>query len=194
MCCGDPADCHEYGAACGRRLGEALYINAPTREQWDALLARAGAEESQAELDHGGGEGLSTLVLATKPVPLEVIETKLREVGAVELELELEPAATAPAGADADWVATHAELLELHVVKSSTYGDEGDRFRNFTDVAHAKDEFPEEAVLGRIIEKASRSLTMLRSGRRLEVREYGDMGSLALIAEALRRKAERGEL
>lgn len=96
-----------------------------------------------------------------------------------------------PAGADPDWYATWATLGELHVEKSATYGDDRDRFRNFSDVAALKDELPVEAVLGRIVEKASRALTMIRAGRELDVGEYPDMASLALIAEALRRKAAR---
>jgi hypothetical protein len=192
-CCGDPLDCHEAGVLCGRRVGESEYVILAAVRAHDLRAHDVALEESRAELEHGAGESCTR-------APAGWIVPRMTHEGpfaAYPLGFEpatLEESSTVPAGADPDWVATHSELLELHVVKSSTYGDEGDRFRNFTDVAHAKDEFPEEAVLGRIIEKASRSLTMLRSGRRLDVGEYGDMSSLALIAEALRRKAERGEL
>ncbi len=51
-------------------------------------------------------------------------------------------------------------------------------------------EAAERYVLERIVEKATRALNMLAAGSGPRVREYPDMASLALCAEALRRRGE----
>lgn len=77
-------------------------------------------------------------------------------------------------------------LWDLHLRKSSTYGVEDEKFSNFVAVAQQDGVVPEKVVLYRILEKAHRALNMIKSGQDLEVKEYVDMASLAIIAEALR--------
>lgn len=91
-------------------------------------------------------------------------------------------------GADRQWLAAHGELIKLHVDKSSTYGAGTDRFANFHAVADTTGKPPEHYVLQRIIEKATRALNMIDGGIADDVREYPDIASLGLCAEALRRR------
>lgn len=93
-----------------------------------------------------------------------------------------------PDGADPGWLRAHRELLALHVEKSATYGTDADRFANFTAVAANSGAAPEYYPLLRIMEKAQRALIMIGAGQELDVREYPDMASLAIICEALRRR------
>lgn len=92
---------------------------------------------------------------------------------------------------DPDWVAVHGELQALHIRKSSTYGDVGDRLANFTAVAAATGAPPERYVLERMHEKTTRALNMIDSGQALEVREYQDLASLGIVCEAFLRRRRR---
>ncbi len=100
---------------------------------------------------------------------------------------------------DLDWGAAHEELLpqmvsihdelrELHLDKSSTYGTEDDALANFVETADAEDREPESVVLTRILEKSFRALHMIKSGNVEAIKEWPDIASLALCAEALRRR------
>ena len=93
--------------------------------------------------------------------------------------------------ADPGWISAHQRLKELHIEKSSTYGTDGDRLANFTAVADVTGDPPELYPLLRIIEKATRSVNMIRTGQALEVREYPDIASLALCCEALRNRCDQ---
>lgn len=90
---------------------------------------------------------------------------------------------------DPNWLAAYDELRALHIEKSSTYGTDADRLANFTAVAAVTCGHDEKYVLERIIEKSVRALHMLGSGRADQVKEYKDIASLALCAEALRRRS-----
>lgn len=89
---------------------------------------------------------------------------------------------------DPNWIAAHAELLPLHLRKSSTYGNDYDPLANFMMVADFNGDDPEVYVIARIVEKLTRTSNMIRAGRAVEVKEYLDVASLALCAEALRRR------
>lgn len=92
---------------------------------------------------------------------------------------------------DRHWLDAHSALPALHAEKSSTYGNDGDRFANFTAVAAAQSgNVPRERyALERIVEKAARALNMIDAGAAHDVVEYPDIASLALGCEAMRRKA-----
>lgn len=92
-------------------------------------------------------------------------------------------------GGDPHWLAAHRDLVDLHVEKSSTYGVDDDRFSNFTAIAAATGAPPERYVLERIVEKATRALNMIDAGAAMAVKEYPDIASLGLCAEALQRRA-----
>jgi hypothetical protein len=85
-------------------------------------------------------------------------------------------------------LAAHAELRSLHIEKSSTYGTDEDRLANFTESGLVLGKPPEYAVLVRCLDKLSRAVHMIEAGRADEVKEYPDLASLALCAEALRRR------
>lgn len=93
-----------------------------------------------------------------------------------------------PAGGDSDWLDAHAELRALHVRKSATYGTDTDRFENFSAVAEANGQPPEYYVAERMLEKLTRAFNMIRAGDSRAVKEWLDLASLALCAEALRRR------
>jgi hypothetical protein len=93
-------------------------------------------------------------------------------------------------GADRHWLAAHGDLIALHVEKSSTYGADDDRLANFAAVSEATGAPPERYVIERIVEKATRALNMIDSGLALDVREYPDIASLGLCAEALLRRRQ----
>lgn len=90
--------------------------------------------------------------------------------------------------ADVHWLEAHGSLVELHVRKSDTYGAGADRFANFHAVAAITGKPPEHYVLQRVIEKATRALNMIEAGAADAVREYADLSSLSLCAEAMRRR------
>lgn len=91
---------------------------------------------------------------------------------------------------DHDWFSAWEELLPLHCEKSATYGDAGDRLSNFTrlaqEIGHGQP--PERYVAERMFEKLHRALNMLDRGDGALVKEWPDLASLALCAEALRRR------
>lgn len=89
---------------------------------------------------------------------------------------------------DPDWLAAHADLRMLHADKSASYGTADDRLANFTSLAEQTGDAPERYVLERIIEKAGRALNIIAAGDPYLVAEYPDIASLALCAEALRRR------
>lgn len=86
---------------------------------------------------------------------------------------------------DQHWHAAHGELRELHVEKSSTYGNDADPLANFTESAQILGKPAEYAVLVRILDKVARAVHMIDAGRATDVKEYPDIASLALCAEAL---------
>lgn len=94
-------------------------------------------------------------------------------------------------GGDPDWLEAHAELLALHREKSSTYGTKADPLANFSESAGFLGQAAEYPVLVRMFDKLSRALHMLEAGRANEVKEWPDLASLALCAEALRRRRTR---
>lgn len=91
-------------------------------------------------------------------------------------------------GGDPLWMDAHRELRALHIRKSATYGRDDDRFRNFTALASVTGEPPERYAIMRIIEKSVRALNMIDAGDADAVKEYADIASLGLCAEALRRR------
>lgn len=86
----------------------------------------------------------------------------------------------------------HAELRALHVEKSSTYGTDDDPLANFSESAVMLGKPAEYAVLVRILDKASRAVHMIDAGSADDVKEWPDIASLALCAEALRRRRVSG--
>lgn len=86
------------------------------------------------------------------------------------------------------WLEAHAELRDLHIGKSATYGTDRDRLANFSESAVVLGKPAEYAVLVRILDKAARAVHMIEAGRADEVAEYPDLASLSLCAEALRRR------
>lgn len=72
--------------------------------------------------------------------------------------------------------------------KSSTYGTEGDALANFSESGVVLGKPAEYAVLVRCLDKIARAVHMIDAGRADEVKEYPDLASLALCAEALRRR------
>jgi hypothetical protein len=91
-------------------------------------------------------------------------------------------------GGDFGWLAAHADLLELHIRKSATYGTDDDRLANFTETAYILRKPPEYPIASRMIEKLSRTVHMLDAGDADLVKEWPDLASLALCAESLRRR------
>ena len=89
-------------------------------------------------------------------------------------------------GADPRWYEAWSALLDLHVEKSATYGEDEDRLANFTKLGAAAGQPPERYAVERLIEKAIRALHMIDADKSQEVAEYPDLASLALCAEALR--------
>lgn len=89
---------------------------------------------------------------------------------------------------DPGWVDAHTELLPLHERKSGTYGTAAEPFLNFVEIGLAQGRVPERYVWERILEKAIRALNMIDAGLADDVKEAPDAASLALCAEALRRR------
>jgi len=101
-----------------------------------------------------------------------------------------------PPPGDPGWLAAHDELYTLHTKKSATYGTDADRLANFTKLGEAAGQPPERYAVERLIEKAIRALHMIDADIGSDVLEYKDIASLALCAEALRRRnpTDRDEL
>lgn len=89
---------------------------------------------------------------------------------------------------DMRWLEAHDELGALHLRKSATYGNSSDPLANFAGVAVIANQPPERYVLERIVEKCVRAINMIDAGAADDVKEYPDVASLALCAEALRRR------
>lgn len=89
---------------------------------------------------------------------------------------------------DPNWLAGWRELELLHRRKSSTYGTEDDALANFVKIGEAKAQDPEVYVLDRMMEKLIRCMHMLQAGDGGKIEEWPDLASLALCAEALRRR------
>jgi hypothetical protein len=90
---------------------------------------------------------------------------------------------------DPNWLAAHRELRPLHIEKSSGYGTGADPLANFTAVAAASGRPAFAYPIERLIEKAARCESLIAQGRHAELEEeFKDMASLALCAEALRRR------
>lgn len=90
---------------------------------------------------------------------------------------------------DPDWLAAHADLLDLHRVKSSGYGTGDDPLANFTAVAGMTGDPPWLYPLRRSVEKLARCESLYRQGRHAELlEEFGDLAGLALCAAALLRR------
>lgn len=90
---------------------------------------------------------------------------------------------------DPGWVEVHGELLALHLEKSSTYGVDAEKFANYIAVAETTGEPPELYIAERCIEKLTRAVNQIRAGDAKGVKEWPDLSSLAICAEALRRRA-----
>lgn len=90
---------------------------------------------------------------------------------------------------DPGWIEVHDELLELHLEKSSTYGVDEEKFANYIAVAETTGDAPELYVAQRMIEKLTRTVNQIKAGDAVEVKEWPDLASLAICAEALRRRA-----
>lgn len=93
----------------------------------------------------------------------------------------------APEG-DPGWVEVHAELLELHVQKSSTYGSPADPMANYVETSEKWGDCDEATAARRIDEKMTRARNLILAGRADEVEEWPDIAALALGCEALRRR------
>lgn len=89
---------------------------------------------------------------------------------------------------DPDWVDAWQSLVALHHEKSSTYGKQADRLWNFTSLGQAAGQPPEYFAIARVVEKCVRALNMMDAGLADQVKEYPDIASLGLVAEALRRR------
>lgn len=92
---------------------------------------------------------------------------------------------------DPGWMKAHEELVDLHKRKSATYGNKAEPLLNFVEIGLAQGRPPERYVWERILEKAIRALNMIDSDQAGQVKEAMDVSSLALCAEALRRRANR---
>lgn len=99
-----------------------------------------------------------------------------------------EPMEGDPAG-DPGWIEVHAELRVLHLEKSSTYGVDAEKFANYIAVAETTGDPPELYIAERCIEKLTRTVNQIRAGDSRGVKEWPDLSSLAICAEALRRRA-----
>lgn len=89
---------------------------------------------------------------------------------------------------DPGWIGGWRELKHMHQRKSSTYGDDAEPLANFTKLATLTGAVPERYALERLVEKSVRALHMIDAGDADGVAEYPDIASLALCAEALRRR------
>mgnify|MGYP001606125155 FL=1 len=88
---------------------------------------------------------------------------------------------------DPNWLQAWEELCPLHLSKSSTYGTAADPLSNFTQVAAQTGNPAEWYVAERMLEKLHRAFNIMRSDPSA-VEEWPDIASLALCAEALRRR------
>jgi hypothetical protein len=90
---------------------------------------------------------------------------------------------------DPDWLKAHAELVQVHEEKSGGYGTGDDPLANYVAVGVSNGRAPFMYALDRITEKITRCQSLYQQGRVAELEEeFKDMASLALCAEALRRR------
>ena len=83
----------------------------------------------------------------------------------------------------------HDELVDVHVQKSKGYGNGTDPLANYTAVGAINGRPPYMYAVDRIIEKLTRVQSLEAQGRTDELEEeFKDVASLALCAEALRRR------
>lgn len=93
-----------------------------------------------------------------------------------------------PVGGDPGWHEVHAELAALHVEKANGYGTDDEPLSNYIETSRAVGEPDEFTPWLRIIEKSHRAMNLIRAGRADENKEGVDVASLAIGAEALRRR------
>lgn len=91
---------------------------------------------------------------------------------------------------DPGWLQVHAELRDLHLRKSGTYGTDTDALANYTGTSEKLGECDEYTVLVRMVEKLERATNLIRAGRANEVKDWPDLAALAVGAEALRRRRQ----
>lgn len=92
---------------------------------------------------------------------------------------------------DRYWLDAHAELVDVHREKSGGYGTGADPLANFTAVAAVTGEPAFLYPCRRAIEKLTRVESLVAQGRFGELEEeFKDVSSLALCAEALRRRMD----
>jgi hypothetical protein len=91
-------------------------------------------------------------------------------------------------GGDEGWWLVHSELGVLHATKAEDYGTEEDALANYVQASDAVGEPDEFTCWLRILEKTHRALNMIRAGRANDNLEGADVASLAIGAEALRRR------
>lgn len=91
-------------------------------------------------------------------------------------------------GGDIGWLSAYRELEALHLLKSASYGTERDKLANFTESARVLGKPAEYPVLVRMLDKLARAIHMIDNGEANQVKEYPDLASLSLCAEALRRR------
>ncbi len=95
-----------------------------------------------------------------------------------------------PKGGDPGWHTIVREMSELHVEKSDGYGRPDEPLSNYIETSEAVGEPDEYACWFRIHEKTIRALNLIRAGRADENKEGVDVASLAIAAEALRRRRD----
>lgn len=90
---------------------------------------------------------------------------------------------------DPYWLEAWGELVRTHVQKSGGYGTDADGLANFTGVAAITGDPAWLYPCRRILEKLTRVESLAKQGRVDELaEEFTDIASLALCAEALRRR------
>jgi hypothetical protein len=90
---------------------------------------------------------------------------------------------------DPTYLALLEEMRELHIEKSSGYGNASDPLANFAAVSALTGDKTYRYPILRSIEKLSRCMSLLEQGRDDELgEEFKDVAGLMLCAEALRRR------
>jgi hypothetical protein len=85
----------------------------------------------------------------------------------------------------------HAELLPLHLLKSSGYGTDADPLVNYVEATRGEGVSPMAYARMRAREKLARCASLEAQGRVGELEEeHKDVASLLLCAEALRRRTQ----
>jgi hypothetical protein len=90
---------------------------------------------------------------------------------------------------DPHWLSAHAELVAVHTEKSGGYGTGADQLANFTGVSAISGDPAWLYPCRRMVEKLTRVESLAAQNRTDELaEEFMDIASLALCAEALRRR------